>query len=205
MSVRAMIFDRDGTICREVGYVNHPDRLELMPGAAEVVRNLNETGWKVVVATNQAGVARGYFPRHVLEQAHERLREMLAREGAKVDAIYACPHHPDVGPPGLRRACECRKPGPGMLIQAREDFGFDPAHAFMIGDSLKDVGAGRAAECLGTVLLRTGYGRGEMLWKSATSPFWPDHVADDLSDAVAWCLRRYEAVHSGGVDAEGVS
>lgn len=190
MSRPAVFFDRDGTVCREVGYINHPDRLELLPRSGEVIRRVNESGMAAVIATNQAGAARGYFPWHVIEETHQRLRELLAAEGARLDAIYFCPHHPDVGPPGLRAACTCRKPRPGMLRQAAADLDLDLSRSFMVGDSFRDVGAGRNAGVRGTVLLRTGYGRGELLWKSATTKVWPDYVADDLPDALDWITAR---------------
>ncbi len=186
----AVFFDRDGTLCREVGYVNHPSRLELAPGAAAALRRAAAVGFATVVVTNQAGVARGYFPWHVVEETHRRLRRLLAREDARVDAIYACPHHPDVGEPGFRRACDCRKPAPGMLLRAARDLDLDLSRSFMVGDSFRDVGAGRNAGVRATVLLRTGYGRGELLWKGPHAEAWPDHVADDLAGALDWIEAR---------------
>jgi len=186
----AIFFDRDGTLCREVGYVNHPDRLELQPRCAELVAEVNRRGWAAVVATNQAGVARGYFPAHVLEATQRRLARMLAEQGARLDGLYACVHHPDVGGPGYRQACACRKPGPGMLLQAAAELDLDLSRSYMVGDSFRDVGAGRAAGVRGTVLLRTGYGRGELLWKGPAAGVWPDHVADDLGAALSWIFEQ---------------
>lgn len=185
-----MFLDRDGTLCHEVGYVNHPDRLSLIPGAAEAVRTARAEGWAVVVVTNQAGVARGYFPRHVVDQTHQRLRELLAGHDTGLDGIYACVHHPDVGGHGFRMECECRKPLPGMLLQAARELDLDLAASYIVGDSFRDVGAGRAAGLRGTVLVRTGYGRGELLWKGPHSGVWPDWIADDMPDAVSWIRRR---------------
>jgi len=186
----ALFFDRDGTLCREVGYVNHPDRLELMPDTAAVLRAVRGRGWAAVVVTNQAGAARGYFPFHRIEETHRRLAALLAARGAALDGIYYCPHHPDVGPPGLRRRCGCRKPAPGMLERAARDLDLDLARSWIVGDTFKDVGAGRAAGLAGTVLLRTGYGRGELIKHASEARVWPDHVADDLSAAVDWILGR---------------
>lgn len=194
MSRQAVFFDRDGTLCKEVGYVNHPSRLELMPDAPQVLKAVRDAGFLAFVATNQAGAARGYFPPHVIDETHKRLRAMLAEQGAAVDAIYACRHHPSVGPPGLRRECTCRKPGPGMLLQSAAEHDVDLARSYMVGDSFKDVGAGRAAGVAGTVLLRTGYGRGEILWKGGHTKVWPDHVADDLMDAWRWISAREEGL-----------
>lgn len=193
MSRRAIFLDRDGTLCHEVGYVNHPERLQLMPGASDAVRQLREDGWAVVVVTNQAGVARGYFPRHVVDQAHAHLRAMLAREDATLDGVYACPHHPDVGGPGFHKDCECRKPRPGMLLRAREELDLDLARSYIVGDSFRDVGAGRNAGLAGTVLVRSGYGRGELLWKGPQAGVWPDHVADEIVGAIEWIRERERA------------
>ncbi|MDH3283315.1 MAG: HAD family hydrolase [Acidobacteriota bacterium] len=186
MSERAVFFDRDGTLCREVGYVNHPSRLELMPDAAVTLRRLHERGWRAIVVSNQAGIARGYFTPAVLEDTHRRLRRLLAGAGTSVDGLYACVHHPEVGPPGFRRACDCRKPDGGMLISAAREHGIELSESVMVGDSFKDVAAGRAAGVLKTVLLRTGYGRGEILKHSQRTDLWPDHVADDLTGAASW-------------------
>jgi D-glycero-D-manno-heptose 1,7-bisphosphate phosphatase len=190
VSRRAIFLDRDGTLCHEVGYVNHPERLVLMPGAADAVRKLKADGWAVVVVTNQAGVARGYFPWHVVEQAHHHLRRMLAIEDVALDGVYACPHHPDVGGAGFRKECECRKPRPGMLLQASEELGLDLARSYIVGDSFRDVGAGRNAGLAGAVLVRSGYGRGEILWKGPSAGVWPDHVADEIVGAIDWIRAR---------------
>jgi D-glycero-D-manno-heptose 1,7-bisphosphate phosphatase len=187
----AIFLDRDGTICREVGYVNHVDRLELLPRSAEAVRRINESGRLAVLVTNQAGAARGYFPRELIEKVHERLEALLAREGARLDALYHCPHHPELGEADLRRACDCRKPGPGMLLRARQELGADLARSWIVGDSFKDMEAGLAAGVPG-VLLRTGYGKGELLYKAAGSPARPSRIADDLLEAVEWILGREE-------------
>lgn len=194
MSRPALFFDRDGTLCREVGYVNHPDRLALMPDTAEVLRRVGARGWATVVVTNQAGAARGYFPFHRIDDTHRRLRDLLEASGAAVDGIYYCPHHPDVGPPGLHRRCDCRKPGPGMLLQAARDLDLDLQRSWIVGDSFRDVGAGRNAGLAGTVLLRTGYGRGELIKNAARADIWPDRVADSLTDAV-----EYVFAHTGEI------
>lgn len=190
MTRRTIFLDRDGTLCREVGYVNHPERLQLIPGAAEAVRELRADDWAVVVVTNQAGVARGYFPWHVVGQTHDRLRALLAQEGTGLDGIYACPHHPDVGGSGFRKTCECRKPRPGMLLRASRELDLDLSRSYIVGDSFRDVGAGRNAGLAGAVLVRSGYGRGELLWKGPHAGVWPDHVADDVVGAAAWIRRR---------------
>ncbi|UCF67957.1 MAG: HAD-IIIA family hydrolase [Acidobacteriota bacterium] len=192
MSRRAVFFDRDGTLCREVGYINHPERLELIDGAVEAIEAVRERDWAAVVATNQAGVARGYFPVHVLDETMERLHALLAAGGTRLDRAYVCAHHPDLGGPGFRRRCGCRKPAPGMLEQAARDLHLDLSRSFIVGDTFKDVGAGRAAGLAGVVMLRTGYGRGELMWNSARTDHWPDFIADDLASALEWIIRREE-------------
>lgn len=181
--------DRDGTVCDEVGYVNHVDRVRLLPASAEAVRRVNAAGLQVVIVTNQAGVARGYFEEHLVHDVHDRVRELLARDDARVDGIYYCPHHPEVGDAPYRRRCECRKPGPGMLARARDEMGIDLSRSFMIGDSIKDVEAGHAVGAT-TVMVRTGYGRGEIEHRSDRWTVRPDHLADDLDEAVTWALER---------------
>jgi D-glycero-D-manno-heptose 1,7-bisphosphate phosphatase len=189
MGRRAIIMDRDGTICEEVGYVNHLDRLRLLPRSAEAIRRANGAGFQTVVVTNQAGVARGYFAESLVEEVHDRLRQLLAGSEARLDGIYYCPHHPDVGPPEYRRACDCRKPRPGLLNRARDEMGIDLGSSYMIGDSFRDIETGRRVGAT-TVLVKTGYGEGELAYQSHTWPAQPDHVAADLLDAVAWILDR---------------
>jgi len=191
MSRPAVFLDRDGTICREVGYVNHVDRLELLPGSAEALRRINESGRLAVLVTNQAGAARGYFPRELIESVHQKLKALLAQGGARIDAYYYCPHHPEVGEAELRRECDCRKPGPGMLFRAREELNADLSRSWIVGDSFKDMEAGQAAGVPG-VLLRTGYGKGELLYKAPGSSAKPARIADDLPEAVEWILAREE-------------
>lgn len=186
---RAIFMDRDGTVCEEVGYVNHVDRVRLLPRSAEAVRLANEAGFQTVVVTNQAGVARGYFDEDLVHEAHDALRRLLAESHARLDGIYYCPHHPEVGAPAYRRECDCRKPLPGMLVRAREEMGIDLASSYMVGDTVKDLGAGSAVGAT-TILVLTGYGKGELAHQSHRWSVKPDHVCDDLLDAVQWILRR---------------
>ncbi len=185
----AIVMDRDGTVCEEVGYVNHVSRVRLLPRSAAAIRAAREAGFATVLVTNQAGVARGYFDESLVHRVHERLRRLLAAEGAAVDAIYHCPHHPEAGEPPYRKDCDCRKPRPGMILRARDDLSLDLSRSYTIGDSMRDVEAGRRAGTA-TVLVMTGYGRGELEHRSGSWKMRPDHVAEDLMDAVAWILAR---------------
>ncbi len=188
----AIVMDRDGTVCEEVGYVNHVSRVRLLPRSAAAIRAAREAGYATVLVTNQAGVARGYFDEALVHRVHERVRELLAAEGAAVDAIYHCPHHPEAGEPPYRTDCGCRKPRPGMILRARDDLSLDLSRSFVVGDSMRDVEAGRRAGTA-TVLVLTGYGRGELEHRSGSWTSRPDHVAEDLWDAVAWILARERA------------
>jgi D-glycero-D-manno-heptose 1,7-bisphosphate phosphatase len=189
MSRRAIIMDRDGTVCDEVGYVNHVDRVRLLPRSAAAIQAANDAGFQTVVVTNQAGVARGYFAEALIDEVHDRVRELLAEGGARLDGIYYCPHHPEVGGPAYKKRCTCRKPSPGMLERARDEMGIDLSGSYMIGDTVKDVEAGHRAGTT-TVLVLTGYGKGELAYQSHAWTVKPDHVAADLQDAVTWILER---------------
>jgi len=186
---RAIFMDRDGTLCEEVGYVNHPERCWLLTRSAEAIRKVNESGFRAVVVTNQAGVARGYFEETMIGLVHERLRRLLAARGARLDGIYYCPHHPDVGEPPYRQDCNCRKPRPGLLLSAAKDLGLDLPRCYVIGDTTKDIEMASRVNATG-VLVLTGYGRGEWEFHRERFHAQPSHVAEDLLDAVEWVLGR---------------
>lgn len=148
---RAVFLDRDGTLNEHVGFLRDIDKLMLIPGTAAAVRQINMSGYLAVVATNQPVVARGEVTFGQLRGIHDRLETLLGREGAYLDAIYVCPHHPHKGYqgeiPGLKKECGCRKPKPGLLLQAAGDFNIDLGASWMVGDSGADIAAGRAAGC----------------------------------------------------------
>lgn len=195
MKRRAIFMDRDGTVCEEVGYVNHLERSRLLPRSIEAVRKANEAGFQTVLITNQAGVARGYFTEELVQDVHDRVRGLLLEGGARLDGIYYCPHHPEVG--GVyKKDCDCRKPRPGMLLRAKEEMGIDLASSYVVGDSVRDVGVGHAVGAT-TVLVLTGYGRGELEHQSHKWKVKPHHVAEDLLDAVEWILEREKARSEG--------
>jgi len=184
-----VFFDRDGTLTREVGYVNHPSRLELLPGAAEAIRLLNNAGIPAILATNQAGVARGYFTEGLVGVVLERLEELLRNLGARLDALYYCPHHPSVGAPPYRLDCGCRKPKPGMLLKGAEAFGLDLAQSFVVGDKISDVEFAHGAGASGVMVL-TGYGLGEQAYQRESWKEQPDFLAPDVLAAVDWILAK---------------
>jgi D-glycero-D-manno-heptose 1,7-bisphosphate phosphatase len=185
----AILFDRDGTLADEVGYVNHLSRFRVYPFAAEAVRAANRAGFLAVVVTNQAGVARGYFPEPLVQQVHERLRERIEAAGARLDAIYYCPHHPSVGEPPYRRDCDCRKPRPGMARRAQQELGADLSRSWVIGDRPADLQLAWAVGARGA-LVKTGYGLGELTYAAASWPRPPDLVAAHALEAVQEIVAR---------------
>src|SRR3990172_8070317 len=185
----AVFIDRDGTLTEEVGYVNHPKRLRLLPRSAEAIRRLNAAGTAAIVVTNQAGVARGYFSEEVLAAVNAALVAQLKEAGAHLDGIYVCPHHPTEGATPYRMVCGCRKPKPGLLLRAAADHGLDLSRSTLVGDKASDLVAARAVGASG-VLVLTGYGLGEWEYRRAAFAVEPDHVAEDLLDAVDWVIAR---------------
>jgi len=171
----AVFCDRDGTLnVDDEGYINTPDLVKLLPGVAEALRALKGAGWALVVVSNQSGIGRGRLSLEELHRVNERLEELLAAEGAELDGIYFCPHAPDEG-------CSCRKPKPGMLLEAARELGLDLRRSWMVGDKADDVKAGRAAGCR-TALVRTGEGEG-------AEAEHPDIVAADFPEAARKILE----------------
>lgn len=186
-AVRPAVFlDRDGTLLEEANYIAELERLVFFPYSADAVRLLNRAGLAVVVITNQAGIARGIVEESFVGEAHAAITGQLAEAGARVEAYYYCPHHPQGIVERYRRACDCRKPQPGMLRRASEELGLDLAASFVVGDKLTDIEAGHAVGARG-VLVRTGYGRKEEALPDRRVQ--PDAIVDNLMGAVSWILR----------------
>ena len=184
----AIFIDRDGTINEDIGYVSSPGELIIYPFAAQAVRLVNDSGMKAIVITNQSGVARSLYTERTLGTIHDRLTGELALAGARLDAIYYCPHHPEIGDETYRKRCECRKPRPGLLRRAALDHEIDLAASYVIGDKASDINLAAEVGAVG-VLVLTGYGR-ETLRESARRPCSPAIVADDLLEAVRLILDR---------------
>ncbi len=183
--IEAVFLDRDGTIVEDVGYGTSFDDTHLLPGAAEAIRRLNDRSIPVIVITNQAGVARGYFPESAIPRMHEEIGRALAQGGARIDRWYWCPHHAEGTMAEYAIACDCRKPLPGLLLKAAQDNGLDLTNCVLVGDKASDIGAGVAAGCR-TILVMTGHGAKEhSMWNQ---PYKPDHVAQNVFDAVEWLL-----------------
>lgn len=186
----AVFLDRDGTINEQMGYINHSCRFQLLPGAAKAIKRLNDAGIPVVVISNQSGLARGYFPEELLVTVHEKMTRLLAEEGAHVDGIYYCPHHPEAKEERFRATCNCRKPKPGLVLQAAEEMNLDPKRSYVVGDRWSDIKT--AANCgARSILVRTGYGRGDEQYIGPHQEIQPDFKADDLAQAVVWILDQY--------------
>jgi D-glycero-D-manno-heptose 1,7-bisphosphate phosphatase len=183
----AIFLDRDGTLAHEVGYVNHLSRFRLYPWSVDALRLINRSPYLAVVVTNQAGVARGYFPESLIHEVHAAMGEAVEAGGARLDGVYYCPHHPRAGQPPYRRDCDCRKPRPGLLRRAAADLGIDLARSWVVGDRYGDVQLAWAVGARGA-LLRTGYGAGEILHHGSAWPRPPDLVAENALVAVTRIL-----------------
>lgn len=179
----AVFMDRDGTLSHEVGYVNHVSRFRLYPWAVDAVRLANRSGFLAVVVTNQAGVARGYFPESVIHEVHASLAASMAAGDARLDGIYFCPHHPSAGEPPYRMDCDCRKPKPGLVERAVADLDIDLRRSYVIGDRLGDLELAWRVGARGG-LVKSGYGLGELTYHAPTWPRQPDLVAENVLEAV---------------------
>jgi len=179
---KAVFLDRDGTINEEMGYINHRDRFKIFDFVPEAIRTLNKLGYKVIVVTNQSGIARGYFTEDVLFDVHDLLDKTLKAKKAKIDKIYYCPHHPTEGKGKYRTDCDCRKPKTGMIEMAERDFTIERNQSFIIGDRFKDMEFGKKLG-LKTIFVLTGYGMGEYTYHKHNWPFQPDMICNDLHDA----------------------
>jgi len=185
---RAVFLDRDGTINEDVGYPGRYDQIRIYPFSFEAVRKLNAAGLAVVVITNQSGVGRGFFTEDDIRNLHDRMRAEFAAAGARIDALYYCPHVIGSSSPAYDIDCACRKPFPGMALRAREALDLDLEGSYMVGDKVEDVRFGLNAGAR-TVLVLTGYGEAsrKALRREGIEP---DHVSPDLGAAAEWILAR---------------
>jgi D,D-heptose 1,7-bisphosphate phosphatase len=175
--MKAVFLDRDGTIARDVVYCRRVEDFEILPGVPGAIRMLNRHNFKVVVITNQSGIARGYFTEDTLSRINEHMKKELAGHGARIDAIYYCSHHPDDN-------CACRKPKPGLILQAAREHDIETGLSYMVGDAIKDVEAGKAAGCR-TVWLNDGAKTTGDLAMMA-----PDYVTPTLLKAARWIIKQ---------------
>ena len=184
----AIFLDRDGTLNVEKGHLRTPEKLEVLPGVGPALRALRQSGFCLVVLTNQPVVARGEATEADITAIHRRLEWELGKEGAYLDGIYVCPHHPDHGFPGerteLKTHCECRKPGTGLFEQACRDLRIDVANSWMVGDQSRDIEMARRAG-LRSVLVKTGGAAGGGQFTAAA-----DHIVNDLAAAADVILQQ---------------
>jgi len=175
MASPAVFLDRDGTMAKDVNYCRRPEDFELFLNTARAIKLLNEHGYKVIVVTNQSGIARGYFTEEILDKIHQKMLRELAKEGARVDGIYYCPHHPDDN-------CQCRKPKPKLVFQAVKEHDIALGHSFVVGDKPLDIQLGKAVGCR-TVLISANIDDVER------EPV-PDFTAADLYQAAIWIIDQ---------------
>lgn len=182
---KAVFLDRDGTINVEKDYLYRIEDFEFIEGAVDAIRALKESGFLVIVVTNQSGVARGFYTLDDVATLHGHIQDELGRAGTRIDAFYACPHHPDAGAGTYTRDCDCRKGNPGMLLQAAREHHVDLQTSFMVGDKLADVEAGVRAGCH-AILVQTGYAD-----EAAVADRYPGTpVCSDLIAAVRYILDK---------------
>lgn len=181
----AVFLDRDGTIIEDIGYIRQPDQIKFLPGSIEAIKQLHQAGYKVVVITNQAGVARGLMSENIIQTIDKLIHRAILNGGTHLDAIYYCPHHPEHGAYPYRQECECRKPHPGLIKKAEKDLNLDLKRSFMVGDKGTDIQAGQRAG-IKTVFVLTGRGKKEL----EEIPVTPDEIAADLLTAAKWILAQ---------------
>jgi D-glycero-D-manno-heptose 1,7-bisphosphate phosphatase len=187
----AVFLDRDGTINEEVGYLDSLDKLKIIPTAPKAIKLINSSGMKAVVISNQAGVARGLFTEEFVHTVNNRLRDLLKQKGAIIDKFYYCPHHPEEGRGVYLQKCNCRKPAPGMLLQAAEELNINLSNSYFVGDRFIDMETAKKVGAKG-ILVKTGYGE-DLLQDDgpdeATAEGKPDFIAADILEAVQWILQ----------------
>lgn len=185
MANKAVLLDRDDTLIEDPGYINHPSQVRLLDGVAESLVELRAMGYKLVVVSNQSGVARGIVTEQVLGEIHDRLKSLLAEKGTHLDAIYYCPFHPDGTIPKYRKESDLRKPNPGMILQAAKEMDLDLSQSWAVGNSDRDIQAGKNAGCK-TIMLESP-GRDKNLVPSLAKP---DYRAVNLKEAVN-IIKKY--------------
>jgi D-glycero-D-manno-heptose 1,7-bisphosphate phosphatase len=187
LSKAAVFLDRDGVLIEEVSYLASMNHLALFPWTTDSIRALNRAGLPVIVVTNQSGIARGLFDERFVDEVHREISARLAMGGARIDAYYYCPHHPVGSVAAYARACDCRKPKPGLIVRAAAELGLDPARSFVVGDKWSDVELADAAGARG-VLVRTGHGADEQARPHQGKG--ADAVVDNLAAAASWILAN---------------
>lgn len=190
---KAIFLDRDGTINEEVNYLHRPEDFRFLPGVPQALKMLTDSGFKLIVVTNQAGVARGYYTEEDVKSLHNYVNRLLEPYGTGIHSFYYCPHHPEHGLGQYKRDCRCRKPDIGLFLRAEAETPVDKEHSYMIGDKLLDIQAGKRYG-IPSILVGTGYGT-EHRRQSAGAPYY-DYFAENLTAAARWILQREgEIIH----------
>jgi D-glycero-D-manno-heptose 1,7-bisphosphate phosphatase len=179
----AAFVDRDGVINEERGYVHRIEDFHVLPGVVEGLRRLRDAGYELVVVTNQAGIARGYYDESAYQVLTAHMVRLFAAQGVQLNASYHCPHHPDSKISAYRLACNCRKPQPGMLLRAAGDLGLDLSRSILIGDKLSDIEAGHRAGLFASILVMSGHAADAHSRRLATT------VCEDLQHAADWVVQ----------------
>jgi D-glycero-D-manno-heptose 1,7-bisphosphate phosphatase len=190
MAQTGIFLDRDGTINNEVEFLRTSDQLKLIPRSADAIAELNELGFKIFILTNQSGIARGILTENDLHRIHTKLLQLLEEQNAHIDKIYYCPHHPEGSIEKYTKACECRKPKPGMYRAAAKEYNIDLSRSFVIGDKMIDIQAGNNCGAH-TILVLTGYGKTE-LEDCRRNGVKIDYIAKDLYEAVQFVKRSVD-------------
>lgn len=184
---KAAFIDRDGVINKDFGYVYRIEDFELIPGVIEALSLLIKNGFLLIIITNQAGLARGYYSYSQLNKLHSYLIKILINSGVNLDAIYFCPHHPNGIVPSLSIECNCRKPAPGLIFRAEKDFNINLNLSVLFGDKMSDIQAGKSAGVGTNFIVNSG----QKIWNSSYSE--PDYIASNLLEAVKiFCSENKE-------------
>ncbi len=189
MKKKAIFLDRDGTINEEMGYINHLSRFRIFPNSFHAIRLINRANYLALIVTNQSGAARGYTPVDFVEEVHAHLTKEMAKNGARIDDIFVCMHRKDSKIPELRVDCNCRKPKTGLIEQALAKYDIDLKGSYVIGDRLVDIEMGKKMG-LKTILVKTGYGLGEIQFLLPESEIKPDFIAQDILEAVRFAISH---------------
>lgn len=184
---KTCFLDRDGVLIKDADYLSSPEQVELMPGSVEALKILRQHDFLIIVVSNQSGVARGMFPEESIPEVHQKIDSLLAAYSVGVDAYYYCPHYPNGSVPEYSIECQCRKPAPGMIIQATRDWPIDLSESFVIGDKVSDVELAENAGCKLGILVRTGHGEAELKKTSRTDLI----IADEILEAVKYYFERF--------------
>jgi D-glycero-D-manno-heptose 1,7-bisphosphate phosphatase len=189
MKKRAVFVDRDGTINEQMGYINHLKRFIILPGVSDAIRLLNQHNYLVIVVSNQSGVARGYFPIDLVHEIHEFMLREMAKAGAIIHGVFFCPHYPGGEVKKYAIECNCRKPRPGLIEMACREFDIDISCSYMVGDRYTDIELADRCNLKG-IMVKTGYGMGDIEYVLPFKDLHPVYIADDLLDAVRWITSQ---------------